>query len=574
MLKKVLKTLKENKFAALLVLFGSIVWSSTMVKSGLVYNYGMGFWGPNGHDGIWHIALIKSLARGSLENPVFAGEALKNYHLGYDLLLAVVSRLTGLSPVNLYFQIFPPVLALLIGVLTYKFVLDWKGSKVQGLWATFFVYFGGSFGWIISLFKTGQLGGESIFWSQQGISTLVNPPFAFSLILILTGLILLYRFSKTHSIIYYLFSVLSLGILIQIKAYAGILVISGLFIGGIFEYFRHKKSEIFKVFAGAAVLALILFIPQVVSSQGLIMFQPLWFLETMMGYADRLGWPRFYSAMTNWRLGGVWLKAIPAYLAAFAIFWIGNMGTRIVKEIMVWRWISKFRIIGWLEVIVASVIVIGGIIPMFFLQSGTPWNTIQFFYYSLFFSGILAGTGIGEIIEKSRLNTTIRYSIVVGIVLLTIPTTIGTLRDYLPSRPPAKISNEELAALNFLAQQPSGTVLTYPYDRAKAEEAKNNPPRPLFLYESTAYVSAFSGQKVYLEDTVNLSITGYPWEERIMKVVAFLQSNNNDFVKKFLRENNISYIYWLRGQRASLSEAQIGITKIFENEAVGVYRVD
>ena len=37
-----------------------------MVKSGLVYDYGMGFWGPNGHDGVWHVSLASSLARGTL----------------------------------------------------------------------------------------------------------------------------------------------------------------------------------------------------------------------------------------------------------------------------------------------------------------------------------------------------------------------------------------------------------------------------------------------------------------------------------------------------------------------------
>src|SRR3990167_5784954 len=171
MLKRQFQTLYQKRHLTLLVLMGTIIWSSTMVKSGLIYDYGMGFWGPNGHDGIWHIALIKSLIRcialpleclrNGVEMPVFAGETLKNYHIGYDLLLAFISRITGISPTALYFQIFPPVLALLIGVLTYKLVLDWRSSKSQALWATFFVYFGGSFGWLVSLLRSGELGGES-----------------------------------------------------------------------------------------------------------------------------------------------------------------------------------------------------------------------------------------------------------------------------------------------------------------------------------------------------------------------------------------------------------------------------
>jgi hypothetical protein len=56
-----------------------------MVKSGVYYGYGIGFWGPNGHDGVWHISLINSLSKGSLEMPIFAGEQIKNYHIGFEL---------------------------------------------------------------------------------------------------------------------------------------------------------------------------------------------------------------------------------------------------------------------------------------------------------------------------------------------------------------------------------------------------------------------------------------------------------------------------------------------------------
>ncbi|KKU02814.1 MAG: hypothetical protein UX03_C0026G0007, partial [Candidatus Woesebacteria bacterium GW2011_GWE1_45_18] len=165
----------------LLVATGSLVWSLTMVKSGLVYSYGMGFWGPNGHDGVWHLALAESLSRGSRWMPVFSGEVLKNYHVGFDLVLVLLNKVTTIPIVNLYFQIIPPVLAVLIGVLVYKFVVLWRKSREEAFWATFFVYFGGSFGWMVTLLRSGEIGGESMFWAQQSVSTLINPPFALSL---------------------------------------------------------------------------------------------------------------------------------------------------------------------------------------------------------------------------------------------------------------------------------------------------------------------------------------------------------------------------------------------------------
>src|SRR3989339_1902488 len=121
MLKRQFQVFLENKFAVFIIIAGTIIWSLTMVKSGIVYHYGMGFWGPNGHDGIWHISVINSLAKGSMQMPIFAGETIKSYHIGYELLLAVIHRITNIAVIDLYFQIIPPITAFLIGLLVYKF---------------------------------------------------------------------------------------------------------------------------------------------------------------------------------------------------------------------------------------------------------------------------------------------------------------------------------------------------------------------------------------------------------------------------------------------------------------------
>ncbi|MDO8340581.1 MAG: hypothetical protein Q7T59_01260, partial [Candidatus Woesebacteria bacterium] len=181
--------IRKNILFLTILLLGSLSWSLTMVKSGLNYSFGQGFWGPNGHDGIWHIALSQGLARGSFENSVFSGELLKNYHIGFDLLLVLINKLTKIPISLIYFQILPPFFALLIGFLTYKFVYIWTKNKLSATFSMFFVYFGGSLSWILGK-------GESTFWSQQGISTLINPPFTLSLIFILLGLIAILKDKK------------------------------------------------------------------------------------------------------------------------------------------------------------------------------------------------------------------------------------------------------------------------------------------------------------------------------------------------------------------------------------------
>lgn len=542
-----------------LIVTGTVSWSWTMVKSGWLYSFGLGFWGANGHDGVWHLALAESLAKGSWQIPVFAGKMLMNYHVGFDLLLAIFHRITVISTVNLYFQIIPPILAFLVGLFTYKFVKDWMRSEKAALWSTFFVYFGGSFGWVLGK-------GESTFWSQQAISSLINPPFALSLILLLAGLICLLRLERKFTLWLFILTILCFGVLIEIKAYAGILSLGGLFVVGVFKAIRDKKFLHLYTFLGSLIISVLIYLPLNKSAQSLLIWQPFWFLETMMALSDRVGWPRFYSALMTYKSGHIWIKEIPAYLVAFLIFYVGNLGTRVIKEILVWKWLKKIKLIDFTEVFIMSVIVAGILIPLLFLQKGTPWNTIQFFYYSLFFSGILAGVATSQITNK----------IVLGmIVLLTLPTTVITLKDeYIPARPPAMLANSELSALSFLAQQPDGIVLTYPFDPVAAKSAEANPPRPLYLYESTAYVAAFSKHLTFLEDEVNLDITGYDWRQRQDLVSAWYKESNQNVARKFLLDNNIRYIYWVKPQRALLGDKQLGLTSIFENSSVIIYRVN
>lgn len=567
---------KLNPNIITLILLGTITWSATMIKSGLRYSFGMGFWGPNGHDGVWHIAVIKSLARGTWGMPVFSGELFRNYHLGYDLLLAWIHKLTFIPVETIYFQIMPPLLALFTGILVYTFVFGWRGSRLQAFWATFFVYFGGSLGWIVTLIRTGSVDGESLFWSQQSISTLINPPFAFSIVLIFAGLIILQKGLKSNNKRHLTLVSFIFGILIQIKVYAGILALGGLFVAGIWRMAKREGITLMRVFSGAAIISTLLFFPLMGDAGKTVVFKPFWFLETMMRFPDRFNWSRFGEAMVNYRLAGNLIKGSTAYVVAFLIFVAGNFWTRLISTPWLVRKVRNLPKANYLDIFFMSVIIGGIVTPIIFVQKGTPWNTIQFMYYSLMFSGILAGIALGELLERKSFSARpgLAGMLIVFVVVLTIPTTIGTLQHYLPARPPAKLSYQELEALKFLAKQPEGVVLTYPFDKDSADAAINNPPRPLYLYESTAYVSAFSDKPIYLEDEVNLEITGFDWKARREKVEKFFSADINDEAKSFVAENNISYIYLIRDQIPTKGTYQGNLEEIFVNDEVSIFRVN
>ncbi len=543
----------------LLIFVGSLTWILTMYKNGLLRDYGYGFWGANGHDGLWHVALASQLAKGSLAMPTFSGYPVKNYHLGFDMLMVVINKITSIQFVDIYFRIIPFFLSIGLGFLVYKFVKEWTKSSSAAFWSTFLVYFGGSFGFVISK-------GESAFWSQQSISTLINPPLALSFLLLAWGLISLKKLSEKNSLVNYIVPVLVFGTLVEIKAYAGVLAVSGIFLSGFYRFIKTKNKDFLIVFAFSTILSYVLSKILGGDPAGVFLWQPFWFLETMIGLSDRVGWMNFYSALSTYKSGNIFYKLIPAYGLALIIFMVGNFGTRLVAF---FDWANTFKKGGnldWVRVFTYSVVILGTLIPMFFVQTGTPWNTIQFFYYSLFFASIISGVYLSRI--KSKLFLTI-------FVILTIPTTFQTLKYvYLPQRPPAKLSVDEIDALEFLKSQPDGVVLTYPFDEIASKEAENNPPRPLYLYTTTAYVSAFSHKRTYLDDYINLEITGFDWIARKNNVVTFYTEKHEDAAREFLRSNNIKYIYWVKPQRALLGEGNLGITNIYENKTAVIYKVN
>lgn len=564
MLKKVTKLfsinkynlLLRNKLSLFLILIGSISWSLTMIKSGLKYSFGLGFWGANGYDGVWHIALINNLSRFSLENPVLSGEVVKNYHIGFDVFLALINKLTNIPISYLYFQIFPPIAALIIGGLTYKVIFNWTkdkqslaiDAKKSALIATFFTYFGGSFAWILGM-------GESTFWSHQSMSTLINPPYALSLIFILTGLIFLQKNKILLSILFF-------GMLIQIKAYAAILILGGLLVAGIYDYFKYRELKIIKVFIGSLILNLILFTLIKNDSLTVFSFYPFWFLETLFAARDRLSWPKMAEAMQSYKTQSVVFKYLLAYGFAGIVFVLGNFWTRLIFLKDLFKKIDAFKLMF------LSMIAFGLFMPTFFVQIGTPWNTIQFLYYSLFFSGILAGVAISKMSN---------YVILV-IILLTIPTSlIGIKNTFVTNTPPAIISIEELESLTILKNKEFGNVLSYPFDTALSYVSLPN-KIPLYKYSNTAYLPAFSEKSIYFERT-NVEIMGYDWEERKSNTLKFFTTSDLEWAIKFLENNNIKYLYLVKemsplpGELMKLGPAELGLTKIFENKGYMIFSV-
>jgi hypothetical protein len=557
---------KTDLFAWCIVAVGSVSWLLTQVKNGLLFNYGFGYWGPNGHDGIWHLQLISALTQKVPPgNFIFAGQQLENYHYFYDLVIAQMIKLFGVDPQNILFRFFPLLLSLGIGLMAYHLVVllarkldySWSRSKLAGLLSLFFIYFGGSFGWMISFIRSGSFGGETTFWAQQSISTLLNPPFASSILLLFAGFYIYYQFDfnqKTEALKKGLWLILIWGTLIEFKAYGGILLLIAL---GLVSALKLVKFRwwFLAMSIPVAGLSLLVFWPNNSSSDSLISFSPFWLVRTMLEFEDRLFWPRLLLTMQS----GVWYKEWAAYAIGIGIFVIGNLGLRLFA----FTDLRPYRTFGLMSLISLA----GFILPMLYLQTGTNWNIVQFFYYSLMIQALITGLVLAKWILK--LPKFLAGIIVIVIVLLTVPTSLNTLSQYLPKRPPAKLATAEIEALKTLSEKPVGTVLSPVYDERL--NAKFAAPKPLFAYAPTSYVSAFSHQPSFLADAINLEILNIDSLPRVNTTREILKGNNNS--AELIRKNNIKYLYIPKKTNLKVDEGKLGVEKLFENDEAVIYQV-
>ena len=547
---------RSQKIILILFLFlGTILQVLPVIRSGIVSPSGIGFWGANGHDAVWHLSLINHIQDPlKIDMPVFAGEYLKNYHPFFDIIISWLSQLSHLSSSVWLFQIFPVISAFIFLYLSFIFGKMFTGSFQGGLILLALNVLANSLGWLYSLIVHGNLSGESIFWAMQSPSNQINPPYHLSLIFLLILLIIVFRhrqknhFNFSESLAIFL----TLTLLPITKAYSAVV---GFGIFGLYVL-RFRSFKNWLLIGTSFAFAVFLFTRYNATSTGMMVFHPFWFVNSMIESPDRIFIPYLANMRYTLEASG---KIGPRYLvlmaSTFALFIVGNYAWRLLGFL-------KLNLKNYFHFSLLVNILLTALIPTLFIQTGTSWNTIQFLYYSLFLSNFF----LADYLQKKPLMMILVFS-------TSFLAFIGTVPNYLGKNPPAILPSGELAALNFLSSQPAGTVLTVPYDQYLKTSLVA--PVPLYAYETTAYVSAYSRQLVYLEDEMNSRNSGYDVDLRLKEETSFFSQKNIYEDRGFLVNRQIDYIYLAGAQktRYPLDVSNLYLTKIFENEDSLIYRV-
>jgi len=529
-----------------------------MFRSGQLYGYGVGYFGPLARDGVWHEALVGQLRHAVPPiNPGFAGQVLTNYHYFYDVLIAKISQFTLISSSALIYQFFPILFSILLGIGTYILTQRLFKNKIVSWLAVFFTYFGSSFGWIVSLIKHEPLAGESAFWANQPISMNLNPPYAISLVIIIFSIILLDLYLKKPNLIKGLVLSIAVGSLVGFKAYGGAIVIIALFALTIKKIFFEKSFVLLPilVLSGGIFTALYLTVSR--GAAGLIGLQPLWLVDTMIDAGDRVGIANFTARRFAYLGGHKWFHFAVIEFISLTIFFIGNLGTRIMA---LWGVRKKF-FKDDLHLFIFLMMGASALPTLLFVQKGNPWNVIQFFYYFLYFAGLYAAFAL----------TKFSTPLLVAVMLITPISSFATFRSVLYPNPPAYLPMGEHQALKFLRAEPFGTVLKHPYDPNLRGNYKD--PYPLSVYADNAYVSAFSGMPVFIEDAEQQIVLDTNYKERVIGADRFFEEKALSWSEKFLKDKNIRYIYLPKIYHLPAAEQEYPMVKIFENNDVNIYKV-
>ncbi len=560
--KRVATIAKGNIAVTLTILFGSLVWMLTMWQSGQLNSFGLTLFGAHSHDALVHFSLIESFAREplSLANPNLYSHQLQNYHFLYDYFLGLLTWATSISSLDLYFRFVPAVISILVGLFSAILLRRLKFTTSAISVSLLAVYLMGSLGFIPSLISGhGPFGGESTFWMTQSVTTLVNPPFALSLTILLGFLILFDRWINALTLRRTAVLSLLAGLLIQIKAYASILLLISLGLLFLLSLLRSPKRtrSLSVILFSSVALTLLFFLPTYNAGSSLFIFSPLWFIKALFAAEDRLFIPYFASAWQNYLLSGNYLKLIFLQSIGLFLYLVGNLGLRLLALPRLASLIKEKDTAK----IIFFITIVGLIVPLIFIQSGNSWNSIQFSYYSLFFLNLLIGPVIISLLSRCR-NLLQLSLLTAAFIIFALSTTVGSLRNYTSFSPSTFIPYPQLRQLDILRRSAPGLVLSPSYQQQRAKPLVT--PKPLFAFDSTSYVTALTGQPVYFADNVNLEISNYDYQEQQTLNQRFFLTDSQIFAKNFLKDTPLNYILIDPFSVPKFDLGQLGFSPIFD----------
>ncbi len=501
-MREVIAELKSNKLLLIQAVIFFCLSLSLIVTNGLRSCW----WGECGlyvgqwhmHDAFWHISMAKiAFNSWPFAHPFYAGENVFGYNYFIDLVLFALGKLR-LEPFFAFFRFLPVAISLFYIFMSVKFTKLYFRTPILINSVVFFLFFGSSLSYLATLFAGhtffySSMRGFPVVTSIQPGMMFLNLQFALTLPLILLTLILFKQSSKIGSAFWLTILMFSIS---GLKFYGGIVL--SLILGGMIaiRIIRRDRVTLRLVQIAAIILGDFLARSLFYSRSGGDGFPfAFWPLALPHVLIDD---PLLFNNH-NWTLARYYLYENGGFrsprllaLESFTVILLAimNFGTRLIGIFSVL--FSKIRrTLDIDDLVIIGVIVFTFAMPVFFVQDGGWFNTMQFLYYGIFFASFYSGKVLAHLFLYKKVLGKI---LAVLIILLTLPNCVEQLR-YLTAEQNL-IPDSELAALKKLSESKKGVVYI------SNPELKN------------AIVPALSGQVAYYLDVDQLMVTHIDYEAR------------------------------------------------------------
>src|SRR3989344_4678351 len=539
--------IKKHTMLLILILVAFVAYMITIFPSGSHYctkgPCGLFFWGAHGHDAIWHLAIVSTAFKSfPFIAPTFAGAQLSGYNFFLDIIILFI---------------------LFTGLLV-KFARKLHDSPLFVGLLLFFMYFSGSFSYIITLIKNRTIWGSGELLAMQSLLSLTNVQFAFSLCVLL-GILIIIKEKRTDVRSSTLLALL-VGLNIALKFYGGVISIFLVSLYFLFLLLQKrdivlftKQLSLLSIFSIGAVL--LFYNPFAPTTGGAIMtFKPFATVHQIIEdpnlfyLKDMVNARYFLEASPKFSPRLVWIE-----IQTLFIFILLNFGTRIIGILYIGKHVFK-RTLTTNYQLLTTTIIFAMFLNIFFIQKGQWWNTVQFSYHAFFLMNIFTALTLYEIMKKFKKAGIVIVAIV---ILMSLPSSLDILRTFAQFPAHSFVSDDELYALRFLKKQPAGVVFTPLPNESNKQQAT---PVPLSAMADNAYITAFSGKQLYIGDEVQLQLTGVDYEALAKKSLDW----NCDTIL------DVDYLYELYSRPIGnkLEKCKGNLKIIYENNQVRLYKAN
>ncbi len=477
-----------------IIILGTLSFSVLTFFSGVLTVNGFTFYDVNRIDGLVHLALIKNMLNTFPPgNPSLAGESLRGYHYFYDFLLSRFALFYHFLPRDLEFRFFPLFISTLFGISFFLFSTIYTKIFAAKRLILFFAYFGENIGFLYTLITAHSFFGDIGFPFTPQL--LLDPSVVISIPLLLCGLFFLVDKRKTIKTAF--ISGMFLGVLSEVKVYAGLIGIGIVLLFAIYSLFREKQQwkwyGITIIVTG--ILTVVTFFPNNFGA-GTLLFAPLLAYNHFISQQifDNLKWQQLlqlYVSKNNIP------RIIEKYIQAVALFWLLVLGIRVVGLISIQEMFHKSFWKKKEYVLLFLIFLVPLSLGSFFIQTVSVFDVVQFFWIAVALFSI--PTGMAYYLILRMFPTVGRILILLLIFAVsTIPLSVVYYTTFFVSSADNYSAKQvQLLRLTGSSISPDSFIIVIPpYDATKLHSADN------FQWYREPLVAAFTGRSTYYEPAI------------------------------------------------------------------------